>query len=404
MSIRIIHQYFSPDISSVSQVISQVAFSLAETGEKVSVICSRNRYDGKRSAPLSSSERINGVDVSRCWGPSFGRESSFLGRILDMGSFCILSALRGMISPPADTLVFLTNPPFYSIIGSWLRKLHGGRFVFILMDVYPDIMVHAGVLKEGGLAARILGRIARVPLRAADVVVVLGEDMKDVVIREGACPEKIVTIRNWADPGKIHPVPHVENRFRREWGIDGKFVIEYSGNLGVSHSFDDLLAVADILSDHDDIRFLVIGGGIRLKEVEKAVASKRLANVLIKPYQDASDLAHSLSAGDVHYISLRNGFEGLVVPSKAYGIMAAGRPIIYQGAEDGEVARMVAKEGIGYVIPPGDRKSLCDSILSLYRDKEGRIQMGAAARRALEEKYSAAEGLAAYQKVLAKDH
>ncbi|MDA8122936.1 MAG: glycosyltransferase family 4 protein, partial [Deltaproteobacteria bacterium] len=248
------------------------------------------------------------------------------------------------------------------------------------------------------------GRIARVPLRAADVVVVLGEDMKDVVIREGACPEKIVTIRNWADPGKIHPVPHVENRFRREWGIDGKFVIEYSGNLGVSHSFDDLLAVADILSDHDDIRFLVIGGGIRLKEVEKAVASKRLANVLIKPYQDASDLAHSLSAGDVHYISLRNGFEGLVVPSKAYGIMAAGRPIIYQGAEDGEVARMVAKEGIGYVIPPGDRKSLCDSILSLYRDKEGRIQMGAAARRALEEKYSAAEGLAAYQKVLAKDH
>ena len=401
MSIRFIHQYFFPDISSVSQVISQIAFSLAETGEKVSVICSRNRYDGKRSNPLSSSEQINGVDVSRCWGPSFGRESFSLGRILDMGSFCIQSAIRGLFSPPADTLVFLTNPPLYSIVGSWIRKFRGGRFVYILMDVYPDIMVRAGVLKEGGLAARILCRIARVPLRAADVVVVLGEDMRQVAIRSGASPEKVVTIRNWADPKKIHPVLPTENRFRREWDFDGKFVVEYSGNLGVSHSFDDILSVAEELSDHDEIRFLFAGGGVRFKEVEKFVVSKELRNVILKPYQDASDLSNSLSVGDVHYVSLRNGFEGLVVPSKAYGIMAAGRPMIYQGNEGGEIAQMIVRERCGLVVPEDDRAGLRDGILRLYRDREMATRMGMLARRALEEKYSASIGLAEYRKVLA---
>jgi glycosyltransferase involved in cell wall biosynthesis len=401
VSIRFTHQYFSPDISSVSQVISQIAFSLAAAGEKVSVICSRNRYDGKRSSQLPSSEQINGVDVTRCWGPSFGRESSFLGRILDMGSFCILSALRGLFGPPADTLVFLTNPPFYSLMGTLIRKFRGGRFVYILMDVYPDIMVRAGVLKEGGLAARILGGIARVPLRAADVVVVLGEDMKDVVIREGARPEKVVTIRNWADPEKVFPVGHDVNRFRREWGLEGKFVVEYSGNLGVSHSFEDLLAVAEELADRDDIRFLFIGGGVRFREVEREVLRRGLRNVVMRPYQDSSDLAQSLSVGDLHYVSLRNGFEGLVVPSKAYGIMAAGRPMIYQGNEGGEIARMIAREQCGLIVSEGDRAKLREGILRLYRDREMAARMGMLARRALEDRYSATIGLAHYRKVLA---
>jgi glycosyltransferase involved in cell wall biosynthesis len=323
--------------------------------------------------------------------------------MLDMASFCLLSLFRLLAGSRVDTIVLLTNPPLFSVFGPLIRKIRGGRFVYILMDVYPDVMVRAGMLRDGALTTRILRWIARFPLVGADKVIVLGEDMRKVAIRSGASPEKIVTIRNWADPETVYPVAHEENRLRREWGLDGKFVVEYSGNLGVSHSFDDLLAVAEALSDHDDIRFLVIGGGVRLKEVEKAVDSRGLANVLIRPYQDASDLARSLSAGDVHYVSLRNGFEGLVVPSKAYGIMAAGRPIIYQGSEDGEIARMVSGEGIGYVIPPGDRKSLRDSILSLYRDKEICLRMGASARQVLVEKYSAAKGLDLYRKILAED-
>jgi glycosyltransferase involved in cell wall biosynthesis len=300
--------------------------------------------------------------------------------------------------------VFLTNPPLFSVFGTLVKKIRGGRFVYILMDIYPEILIRAGTLREGSVVARILRWIARASLSGADTVVVLGEDMKKVAIRSGASPEKIIIIRNWADPGILHPVTHRENRFRREWGLDGKFVVEYSGNLGVSHSFDDLLSVAEELSGHDEIRFLFVGGGVRFKEVGKTVASKGLGNVVIRPYQDAADLSHSLSAGDVHYVSLRNGFEGLVVPSKAYGIMAAGRPMIYQGNEEGEIAQMIVRERIGFVVPEGDRAGLRDGILRLYRDREMAARMGMFARRALEEKYSASIGLAEYRKVLAAVH
>ena len=181
----------------------------------------------------------------------------------------------------------------------------------------------------------------------------------------------------------------------------GKFVVEYSGNLGVSHSFEDLLAVAEELADRDDIRFLFIGGGVRFREVEKEVLRRGLRNVLMRPYQDSSDLAQSLSVGDLHYVSLRNGFEGLVVPSKAYGIMAAGRPMVYQGNRHGEIARMIVREEIGMVVGEGDRKKLREAILTLYENRPLAERMGMRARQALEDRYSAAIGLTHYRKVLA---
>jgi glycosyltransferase involved in cell wall biosynthesis len=269
------------------------------------------------------------------------------------------------------------------------------------MDVYPEIAVRAGLLREGSVVERVFRSISRFTLREADTVVVLGDDMKEVALRAGAEESKVIVVRNWADHNKIRPIPPDENPLRKSWGLEGKFVVEYSGNLGVSHFFKDLLPVAESLADHEDICFVFIGDGERRTEVEAYVSSRRLSNVMLLPYQDSSLLSQSLSVGDLHYVSLQRGFEGLVVPSKAYGIMAAGRPIVYQGAENGEIARMVVREGIGRVIPPGDRGGLRDCILSLYRDRENRLTMGAAARRVLEEKYPAAKGLALYRKVLA---
>jgi glycosyltransferase involved in cell wall biosynthesis len=401
MRIRFVHQYFHPDLSSVSQVLSQIAFHLGEKGEEVSVLCSRNNYNGAGDETPPGRETVRGVEIRRCWGPSRGRRS-VLDRILDMASFCLLATLRLLVSPRVDTVVFLTNPPFYSLLGPILRKARGERFVHILMDVYPDVVVQGGMLREDSVVVRVLRRIARFTLENADCVIVLGDDMKDVAIRTGAAPDRVAVIRNWADPEKIYPVPPNKNRLRREWGLDGKFVVEYSGNFGVSHCFDDLLAVAEELSNDEEIRFLFIGDGARHREVEERVSTKGLRNVTLLPYQRASDLAQSLSVGDVHYISLRPGFEGVVVPSKAYGIMAAGRPIVYQGDIKGEIAQMVLREGIGVVVEPGDREKLRDEIISLYRDEATRIRTGEAARSVLVEKYSAAIGLAQYSNLLAR--
>ncbi len=159
--------------------------------------------------------------------------------------------------------------------------------------------------------------------------------------------------------------------------------------------------MANFYTDNEDIRFLFVGGGTRMKEVERFVSANRLTNVLLKPYQPESELSRSLSVGDVHYVSLRPGFEGLVVPSKAYGAMAAGRPVIYQGDDKGEIARMVRNERIGLVVAPGNRKELLDGILGFHRDRAMTACVGDAARRALVEKHSASVGLALYREVLA---
>ena len=401
MNVRFIHQYFYPDYSSVSQVISQIAFYLAMQGHDVSVICSRNKYDRVQGDDIHPGrEVVQGVDIRRCWGPSFGRRS-LSGYFLDMVSFCVPAGLRAMIMPKADTVVLLTNPPLFSLLGVAAKRIRKERFVYVLMDVYPDIAVQAGMMKEGSIAEKISRRISRVSLREADCVVVLGDDMKNVAIREGAFPEDVVVIPNWADPEQVYPVPPEENPLRRAWVLEGKFVIEYSGNFGVSHDFEVLLSVAAELAPDDTIRFLLIGDGVRRPEIEKIVSERKLPNVILQPYQDASSLPESLSAGDVHYVSLRKGFEGLVVPSKAYGAMAAGRPIVFQGAETGEIARMVKKEGIGFVVPPGDRKELRDRILELRGNPDLRKRQGETARRVLEERYSAKVGLALYRKVLA---
>jgi colanic acid biosynthesis glycosyl transferase WcaI len=403
VNIRFIHQYFFPDFSSVSQVISQIAFDLAEKNHDVSVICSRNKYDEGQAGTLRVRENLRGVNVQRCWGPSIGR-NSLLGRFLDMGSFCMIAAARLMFAPKADVVVFLTNPPFFSLLGIAAKRIRKEHFVYILMDVYPDVAVEAGVLAKGGIVERILRWIARLSLREADLIVVLGEDMHDVVVRSGAPQKKVVVIRNWADPKVIYPVRHEENHFRREWGLEGKFVVEYSGNLGVSHFFEDILAVAEELAPLHDLRFLFIGGGKRFKEVEQFALERNLPNIILMPYREQSILSQSLSVGDVHYVSLRPGFEGLVVPSKAYGIMAAGRPIIYQGNMGGEIARMVVQEGIGHVVLPGDRKGLKDAVLGLYHDKEIRDNMGRVARVVLEKKYSSSIGLGLYREALTGTH
>jgi colanic acid biosynthesis glycosyl transferase WcaI len=403
MKIRFIHQYFYPDISSVSQIIGPIAFHLASIGEQVSVLCSRNKYDPAQGGLLPVHEVINKVDIRRSWGPSFGR-SSLTGYFLDMASFCAIATLRSLVAPKADTVVLLTNPPLFSLLGVVAKKIRKERFVYVLMDVYPDIAVQAGMMRKGSVAERVTRRITRISLREADRVVVLGDDMREVAIREGASPEKVIVIRNWADPEAIFPIPPERNPLRREWGLEDKFVVEYSGNLGVSHFFEDILAVAGKLEPCRDVRFVFVGGGMRFMEVERFVKEKNLSNVLLVPYRDRSVLAQSLSVGDVHYVSLRPGFEGLVVPSKAYGIMAAGRPMIYQGSANGEIARMVAREGIGHVVPPGDREGLRKAILELCRDKEARDRMGRKARATLEEKYSPAAALEQYRKVLAGIH
>jgi colanic acid biosynthesis glycosyl transferase WcaI len=398
MHIRFLHAFFYPDQSSVSQIISDLAFSLVRNGHTVDAIASRGTYDGKGKV-LHASETVDGVKIRRIWSPNKGKGSIF-SRLADLTSYTLGSFWAALTSKRADRVVVLTNPPMYAAIGILLKLLRRQNYIFVVMDLYPDIAVRAGMLSDRGFVTRIMTRVTRKTLKMAHRVVVLGSCMADAVAAYGVPRDRIDIIQNWADENAIQPMPASENPLRTEMGLQDRFVVMYSGNMGVSHRFEDLLEAAKRLQDRKDVCFLFVGGGARQHEIEQFVSENALENVIFRGYFPREQLVNSLALGDAHFVSLREGFEGLVVPSKAYGIMAAGRPMIYQGSENGEIASMIRKEGGGVVVPEGDPDAIELSILTWANDRRLAEEEGQTAREVFDRKYTTEVGFAKYLEVL----
>jgi glycosyltransferase involved in cell wall biosynthesis len=399
LRVRLIHTYFHPDVSSVSQVITEIARDLAAKGYDVSVIASRNWYTGGRPERLAARDEVDGIRVSRIWGPSFGKRT-LLGRLLDQASFIVGATAKALVAPRADAVVLLTNPPMFAALGLLLRRLRRERFIYVVMDLYPDIATNSGLMREDSLLAHCMRWLTRRTVRSADRVVVLGSCMEARILAYGGDAERIAVIRNWADDEAIRPVAAKGNPFRVEQGWDGRFVVMYSGNMGVAHRFDDILEVARRRRDDPRLVFAFIGDGVRRKEIGAFRDRHELDNIRLLPYQSADRLALSLGAGDVHFVSLRKGFEGLVVPSKTYGIMAAARPILYQGGQSGDIAKMIVEHEIGEVVAEGDADGLEEAILTLLNDPERTARVGRRAREVLQRDYSRDAALARYRSVL----
>ena len=305
---------------------------------------------------------------------------------------------RSTIGAGTDLNVFLTQPPLFYVWGRALQALRRQPYVLVLMDLYPWLAVQAGVLRPNTRLAARLEDAARKALRGARRVIVIGRCMEERVVSLGVESDRIERIHNFVDETAIYPVERLENPLRHELGLQDQFVVMYSGNLGVSHWFDDLLEVADMLSTERDIVFLFAGRGSRRGEVE--TAARRLPNIRLIDHQPAAQLSYSLGIGDVHFVSVRQGFEGLVVPSKAYGIFAAGRPTIYQGSARGEVARLINEHNLGMVIPQGEPRALASAILDLRNSESTRLAQGRCARQLVCEQATRKQALEQYCAVL----
>lgn len=398
MRLRIIHTFFYPSKDSVSQILSDLAFHLADEGHDVEAIATSGDYlGGGRRLPRR--QTVHGVEIRRVWGPSLGKKS-VLTRLADLSSYCLGAFFRCLLSRRADKLLVMTNPPIFAPLAALLHGLRREPYVYVVMDLYPDVAVQAGVLSPGSLSQRVGRWMTRRALLNADRVVVLGSCMAQVIADYGVPGERIVIIQNWSDGQAIRPRPPADNPLRKEWNLGGKFVVMYSGNMGVGHRFEDILAAADRLRDRDDIHFLFVGGGVRRAEVERFRDEKDLANLTVRDYAPRELLGQSLCVGDCHFISLREGFEGLIVPSKAYGVMAAGRPMIYQGSRRGEIARMLDQEGGGAVVSEGDVDRLAELIRTWADNPAEARRIGHQARTVFETHYTQPIGLAKYQRVL----
>ncbi len=393
-----VNRLFHPDHSASSQLLSDLAFSLVD-GFEVIVVAGRQRYDDP-AARLPARERVRGVTVRRVASTRFGR-GGLAGRVLDLASFhaAVWLALLGL-ARRGDVVVVKTDPPLLSIAAGWAARLKGAAPINWLQDIYPEIAAALGVRGLDGFLGRRLKALRDRSLIRATWNVVIGERMSAYLRSRGVAPGRIRVIANWIDEEAVTPLDHAANPLRQAWGLEDRFVVAYSGNLGRAHEYETMLGAARALREDASIVFLMIGDGHAMAGLRAAVRAEGLGNVVFQPYQPAADLRRSLGVADVHWVSLKPALEDFVLPSKVYGVLAAGRPVIAIAAPDGEVARLVAAHGCGVRVDPGDHPLCTLSVRQLAADRATTARLGAAARTAATGAFSRRRALAKWRETL----
>ncbi len=394
-----VNRFFFPDHSATSQILTDLAFHLAKTGVAVHVITSRQVYDDPDAA-LPVYEVVRGVRVTRVWTTRFGRQN-LPGRTLDYLTFYLSAAWSlFVLLKPGDIVVAKTDPPLISVVAAMVVKSRRAKLINWIQDLFPEV---AGALDVGGIG-RIEGLLRSVrnwSLRTASKNVAIGDGMAKKLAAEGIKPDAIQVIHNWADGRAIQPVDREKNDLRREWNLQDAFVVGYSGNMGHAHEFETILNAAQDLSYAEDIIFLFIGSGVKQAWIMREVSERGLKNVVFKPYQPRDQLALSLCVPDVHLITLQPSLEGLIVPSKFYGIAAAGRPTIFIGSKNGEIPRILLEAQCGISIENGQAEEASRVIRELADHNESCLGMGRRARALFDQRFDMRHAMQAWEAVIA---
>lgn len=395
-----VNRFFYPDHSATSQMLSDLAFALAADGYAVHVVTSRLRYDDP-SAKLPERETIKGVEVHRVPTTGFGR-GHLGGRALDYLSFYVAATARllGLVGA-GDLVVAKTDPPLISVPAGWVAGWRRARLVNWLQDLFPEVAGALGVGLGRGAVGALLLWLRNRSLEGAALNVAIGEGMRRRLQDLGIPPTRIAVVHNWSDDVRIRPLAAAANPLRREWALADRFVVGYSGNLGRAHELETLLAAAEILREQADIVFLFVGGGTSMEGLRAEARRRGIPNLMFRPYQPTERLGESLTLPDVHLVVLRPEMEGLIVPSKFYGIAAAGRPTIFVGSQEGEIAGLLSSGPAGLAVAQGDGAGLAEAILRLRDDPDLWGSMGRHARRLCDERFSRPAALGHWERILA---
>ncbi len=337
-----------PDPAAVGQHMADAAAELARRGHRVVVFTSDRGYDDP-SIRLPRREIIDGVEVRRIPHTSFGK-SSIPIRLLGGVSFTLQAIARALALRPIHAILVSTAPPMASLAAVVIGALRRVPIKYWVMDLNPDQSIALGVVRERSVVARLFDGLNRLVLRRATDVVVLDRFMAERVNRKLDVGDRLTIIPPWPHEDHLEDVRHQDNPFRQRHALEGKRVIMYSGNHGPSNPIGTVLKAARRLTDLPDLIFLFVGGGIGKAEVDAATGP----TIRSLPYQPLDQLRYSLSAADVHLVTVGDAIVGIVHPSKVYGALAVGRPILLLGPERSHVGEMVRNHDIGWRISHGD--------------------------------------------------
>jgi colanic acid biosynthesis glycosyl transferase WcaI len=335
MKVLLLNQAFYPDEVATAQYAADLATALVSRGHAVTALSSGRGYDDP-SRTFPPRDQWNGVEIVRVRGTGFGKSSKWR-RGSDFLSFFLLAALRLPGLGRFDATVVLTTPPLISTLGAVYKTLRGGRLIYWVMDMNPDQAVAAGWLKHSSFLTAVLRKLQRFSIQQSEKVVVLDSFMRQRLLDTGTPAEKITVVPPWSQEDIAYYDPAGRESFRQHHGWTDKFVVMYSGNHSPCHPLETLLNAAKRLRDRDDIVFAFVGGGSEHRSIRERVYRGEFKNVVCLPYQQRERLSASLSAADLHAVTMGNAFVGIVSPSKIYNVIAIDSPVLYIGPERSHV-------------------------------------------------------------------
>lgn len=399
MRILVLHQHYWPEIAATAQVLTDLCEDLASFGHDVTVVCGQPSYRTLTNERQTACEVRNGVTIRRVWSYT-PVQRTIPRRLMHYGSYFASSLVHLLSSERPDVCFVMSTPPLLlGVSGTLARLLRGVPFVYSVQDLYPDVAVHLAVIEANGLAARTIELAARTFYGAASALVTLSSGMASRLSEKGLPRDRIHVIPNWADTSSIRPEAR-DNSFAREHGLCDRFVVQYSGNLGLSQGLGSILAAADLLRELP-VTFVMIGDGNARAALVAEIAERALPNVLLLPPQPRERLSLLLGACDVGLVTMKRGVGNDLVPSKLYGIMAAGRPVLAAVEHGSEVARVVEADRCGWVVAPETPSELAEQIRAAYAMPVGeREALGRNARAACVELYTRKSLTRQYERVL----
>jgi colanic acid biosynthesis glycosyl transferase WcaI len=370
--ILVLNQYYWPAVEATARLLHELCTALAHDYD-VTVVT--GMIPGNVVHPGRSV--VGDVRVIRVRSTSFDRRR-ILPRGINYMTYLIQSLRSALAAARPDAVLCMTDPPIIGNVALFVARRFRVPVIVVSQDVFPEVAVELGRL-ENPLLIAFLRKLINFYLQRADRVVAIGTTMRGRLIEKGAKRDRIVVIPNWVDTERIRPLPH-ENEWSLEHGLADRFIVMHSGNVGHAQNLDALIRSATFLRDLEDLRVVIIGAGARHAEMVELAIRLGADDVVFAPYQASDLLPKSLSTGHVHVVGLARGLSGYVVPSRLYGIMAAGRPVIVAAEEESETAQLVREVGCGIVVPPGRPDLLARAIRDAYEGSLDLERMGRLAR------------------------
>lgn len=375
MRILLLNQYYPPDTSATARMAAQVAETLAQT-HQVTVVAGRPSYDPDEYYPFAwlRQEKRNQVMVERVGSTAYPRHQ-MRRRVSNYLSYLALAVPRALAIRP-DVVLAMTDPPVAGIVGAFIARLTGRPFVYNIRDLYPDMAVGGNIVRPNSWVA-LWERMHRRALRQATRVIVLGDDMRDRILSKGVAPGRVVVVRDGTSFSPSMPEP--SDPIVQEIRCGFPFVALHAGNLGFYGAWATLLKAAEILRD-ENAGLVFIGDGANRAQLQGSVNGS--SNVRFLPFRPVEQVPHVMMAGDLHIVTIRRGLEGVVVPSKLYSILAAGRPVLAVAAPESDAAHIVCESGCGIAVDPDDPEAVARAIRELSNDPMRLAEMGRRAREA----------------------